>query len=334
VLFITVHQVFELWFKLILREMRGARDLFTHDPVEEQQLSGAVASLKRIGRIFRMANQHWEVMETLPTREYLAFRDKLMGASGFQSAQLRQIEILFGLDEGERIPLGLEGSYKEALKSFGGGASPALERVERSLGDMPTLKHAIEGWLYRTPIDGSRPNGADSKRELDRFVDSFLAAHGSCVDTARDRALSLDRGAADQTRLRERYELEKRAAREFLEPGEEHGGERTRRIRCAMIFIETYRELPLLSWPREVLDGLVEVEQLFVVFRQRHARMVERVIGRRTGTGGSAGVEYLDQTALRYRIFRDLWHVRTLQIPREAAPPLRNAAFYGFRSGD
>jgi tryptophan 2,3-dioxygenase len=48
-----------------------------------------------------------------------------------------------------------------------------------------------------------------------------------------------------------------------------------------------------------VLDAIVELEQAFVIFRQRHARMVERVVGRRTGTGGSAGVDYLDQTALR-----------------------------------
>ena len=61
--------------------------------------------------------------------------------------------------------------------------------------------------------------------------------------------------------------------------------------------------------------------------------MVERVIGRRIGTGGSAGVDYLDETALQYRVFRDLWAVRTLQIARDAAPPLENAAFYGFRAG-
>jgi tryptophan 2,3-dioxygenase len=99
-----------------------------------------------------------------------------------------------------------------------------------------------------------------------------------------------------------------------------------------MLFIETYRELPLLAWPREVLDGLVELEELFVIFRQRHARMVERVIGRRTGTGGSSGVDYLDATS-KYRIFRDLWAVRTLQVRRAAAPPLKHAEFYDFRSG-
>ncbi len=331
VMFITVHQVYELWFKLILREMRSARDLFGGRRVQEQELSGAVRSLKRITTIFRVAQQHFEVMETLTTREYLAFRDKLMGASGFQSAQLRQVEILFGLDENERIPLGIEASYKQALKAFGGGPSPALKRVERSLVDMPTLKSAIDSWLYRTPIDGVGPNDKKAAKELDRFVESFLAAHARCVDAGRDRALSLGIGAADVERLRERYEGEKRATRAFLEPTEAEGGERLRRVRCAMIFIETYRDLPLLSWPREVLDALVETEQLFVLFRQRHARVVERVIGRRTGTGGSAGVEYLDQTALKYRIFRDLWAVRTLQLPQSAAPELRNAKFYGFR---
>jgi tryptophan 2,3-dioxygenase len=105
------------------------------------------------------------------------------------------------------------------------------------------------------------------------------------------------------------------------------------RIRTAMLFIETYRELPLLAWPREVLDKLVEFEQVFAIFRQRHARMVERVIGRRMGTGGSSGVDYLDDVA-RYRVFRDLWAIRTLQIRREAAPALTNPAYYGFAHED
>ena len=61
--------------------------------------------------------------------------------------------------------------------------------------------------------------------------------------------------------------------------------------------------------------------------------VVERVIGRRTGTGGSAGVEYLDQTALRYRIFRDVWAVRTLLVPERELPPVEHADRYGF-AGD
>jgi tryptophan 2,3-dioxygenase len=60
--------------------------------------------------------------------------------------------------------------------------------------------------------------------------------------------------------------------------------------------------------------------------------MVERIIGRRTGTGGSAGVDYLDQTALKYRVFREVWAVRTLLVQKSMLPPLENPAFYGFAS--
>ena len=331
-LFVTVHQVFELWFKLILREIRAARDLFTADPVAEQELSGAVRSLKRASAIFRVAIDHWEVMETLPTREFLAFRDKLLPASGFQSAQMRQMEILLGLHESERAPVGLEQGWKDALRGPDGARSPALARVETELADAPTLKDAIDEWLHRTPIDGCDAQRPDARKRLTKFLDAFLAAHAHETDATAERAVSISKSAADVEAIRARYGGEKTAVREFFRPSEAEGGERRARIRAAMLFIETYRELPLLAWPREVLDGLVELEELFVIFRQRHARMVERVIGRRTGTGGSSGVDYLDATT-KYRIFRDLWAIRTLQIRRAAAPALERAEFYGFRSG-
>jgi len=144
--------------------------------------------------------------------------------------------------------------------------------------------------------------------------------------------MQIARSSADAATMHERYEAEKASVRAFFAPSEADGGTRRRRIRAAMLFIETYRELPLLAWPREVLDALVELEQQFVIFRQRHARMVERIIGRRTGTGGSAGVDYLDKTALSYRVFRDLWAIRTLQVRRDAAPELQHPEFYGFRN--
>ena len=326
-LFITVHQVYELWFKLVLRELRAARDLFTADPVAEQELSGAVRSLKRAATILRVAVDHWEVMETLPTREFLAFRDKLLPASGFQSAQMRQIEILFGLADEDRVPVGLEHGWKDVLRN-----SPALARVESELAERPTLKAAIEAWLLRTPIDGCDAHRPEAAAELRRFLDAFLAAHARETDATAARAVAIARTPGDAQKIRARYDAEKVSVKAFFEPSEKEGGARRARIRAAMLFIETYRELPLLAWPREVLDGLVELEELFVVFRQRHARMVERVIGRRTGTGGSSGVDYLEATA-SYRVFRDLWAIRTLQIRREAAPPLAHPEFYGFRSG-
>jgi tryptophan 2,3-dioxygenase len=76
------------------------------------------------------------------------------------------------------------------------------------------------------------------------------------------------------------------------------------------------------------------MEQAILVWRQRHARMVEREIGRRVGTGGSAGVDYRDQTALRYRVFNDIWGVRAILLRRPALPPLENADAYRFRIED
>ena len=332
VLFITVHQVFELWFKLVLRELTTARNLFQAPRVAEQELSGAVKSLERACSVLRVANQHWEVMETLSTREFLAFRDKLFPASGFQSAQLRQIEILFGLPMESRIPLGLEGGYMAALQSHDGSASPAHARVQRQLADKPSIKDAIEAWLFRTPIDGSDPRAADDEARVRGFLERYLACHAREIDATSGHAAAIARTREDGERIQKRYDEEKASVRAFFSPTEAEGGFRRARIRAAMLFIETYRELPLLAWPREVLDSLVALEQFLVILRQRHARMVERVIGRRTGTGGSAGVDYLDKTALEYRIFRDLWAIRTLQIRRGAAPELANAAFYDFRN--
>jgi tryptophan 2,3-dioxygenase len=301
--------------------------------VAEQELSGAVRSLRRATTILRVAVRHFEVVETLTTREYLAFRDKLFPASGFQSAQLRQIEIVLGLAESDRIPLGVGEHYQDALRAHGGGESPALARVKRQLADAPTLKQALEEWLYRTPIDGCVHDAPDAEARMRGFLERFLAAFEREVGASAAHAASLATTPADAQKLRERYAREIASAREFLWPPGDAAGNRRARIRAAMLFIETYRELPLLSWPREVLESLVELEQAFVIFRQRHARMVERVIGRRTGTGGSAGVDYLDQTGLKYRVFRDLWAIRTLQIRRAAAPPLEHAEFYGFRNG-
>ena len=73
---------------------------------------------------------------------------------------------------------------------------------------------------------------------------------------------------------------------------------------------------------------MVACEQALVIFRQRHARMVERVIGRRVGTGGSDGVDYIDQTALKYRVFTEIWSARTLLLPPDLCPKVSDPSFY------
>lgn len=330
VLFITVHQIDELWFKLILRELVFVRDCFAQTPVPEQSLASAVRGIRRTSTLWRNVAQHFELMETMTTRDYLAFRDKLGPASGFQSAQMREIEIVLGLQSRQRVAMGHENSYLDALRYSDGTPSPALGRVESRLAGPPSLKQNLEEWLYRTPIQGSRPDDPNDESVMTEFVKEYLDAHERQAKTQMEAARAQARNPEDADRLQRRFTLEITAARSFLEAREEPDPARASRIRSAIVFIESYRELPLLAWPREVLDGIVALEQSFLIFRQRHARMVERVIGRRTGTGGSAGVDYLDQTALQYRVFSDAWAVRTLLLRNEALPKVRRPELYDF----
>ncbi|MEM9861848.1 MAG: tryptophan 2,3-dioxygenase family protein, partial [Myxococcota bacterium] len=309
----------------------AVRDLFAQDLVPEQSLASAARGLARIAELFKQASGHFALMETMTTRDYLAFRDKLSPASGFQSAQLREIEILMGLRDEQRIGLGHGGSYLDALRGTGDKPSPAYARVKSRLEDTPSLRDAMDEWLYRTPIQGSSPSDDDDDDVVADFCEAYLAAHASEMNRAARFARHEGLSDEDIERLNARYERAGESARDFLHAKDAHEGERARRrrIRAAALFVESYRELPLLAWPREIMDSIVKLEQAAVVFRQRHARMVERVIGRRTGTGGSAGVDYLDQTALRYRVFDDVWAVRTLQLREAALPPVANAEFYG-----
>lgn len=335
--FIVIHQVDELWFKLAIRELVAARDLFAAAPVPETALSGAVLALQRLARIFELATHHFELMETMRTQDYLTFRDKLNPASGFQSAQMREIEILLGLDDGQRIPFGGEGSYLAALRGPAGEASPALARVERRLADRPSLKQALEQWLYRTPIDGSTPDQPGDAEAVAAFVAAYLHGHEQLHERSLREAVAVQAlRADDRQRLEARYRGQLLGARRHLLAEDVEAGEPRRwrqRVRAAILFIDSFRMLPLLSWPSQIIDNLIEAEQRMLVFRQRHARMVERVIGRRVGTGGSDGVDYLDQTALRYRVFPDLWAARTLLLPPELMPGVRRREFYGLLHG-
>lgn len=330
-MFIVVHQIDELWFKLIIRELVSVRNLFAQPVVPEQSLASAVRGIRRMEALLRLVADHFALMETMTTRDYLAFRDKLSPASGFQSAQLREIEILAGLPDSDRIPLGHEHSYFEALKD-GGRETAASRRVASRLNDRPSLGDAIREWLHRTPIQGSHAGDPDDDARVRAFIDAYCATHARALARGMAIAKTVALTPADEARLQTRYEKEVAGARAFLLAEDVPADQRTRttRIRAALVFIESYRELPLLAWPREVIDAIVAFEQAFVIFRQRHARMVERVIGRRTGTGGSAGVDYLDQTALKYRIFPDVWAVRTILVQKAELPELEDPALYGF----
>ncbi len=328
--FIVVHQVYELWFKLILRELRLARDQLLAPAVAEEKIPYVVHHLRRVSEILKLMVHQWTVMETLTPQDFLAFRDKLVPASGFQSFQMRALELVLGLSPEERTRYGgldpVEHLRALAAKDPAGRhARVELERAESEA----SVRDALHEWLARTPIQGSRPEDPGDEETVGAFLDDYLRAHAAAQNTMGRRLL--ESGVLGESALGERLEGESRRAAAFLRAEDADAGERgrVRRIRAGLLFIESYRDLPLLAWPRLLIDAVVEVEEQFVLWRHRHARMTERTIGRRTGTGGSSGVDYLDAAA-RTRIFPELWAVRTLLLPREALPPLLRPEFYGF----
>ena len=327
--FIVVHQAFELWFKLILRELRLARDKMAAPFVEEETIPYVVHHLRRIVEIFRLAAEQFRVMETLTPQDFLAFRNKLGAASGFQSLQMREIEAMMGLQEHERAAFGHAdplGVVQRAAQQSPHSAA-MLQRLQQARQSV-SLRQALHAWLYRTPIQGSRPCDAHDAEVVQTFLDAYFSALQT-QQAAQMQQLAADdvEGAAIQARFAASLET----SRTFLAGADVADADRPRicRIRAALLFIESYRDLPLLAWPRLLLDTVVEMEEGFILWRTRHARMVERVIGRRVGTGGSSGVDYLDETA-KYRIFPELWAVRTLLLPRAATPALQRAALYHF----
>ncbi len=90
-LFIVQHQASELWMKLMIHELRAARD-----HVRADDLQPAFKMLARVARIMAQLNQSWDVLSTLTPAEYSSFRGSLGSSSGFQSFQYRMVEFLLG----------------------------------------------------------------------------------------------------------------------------------------------------------------------------------------------------------------------------------------------
>ena len=234
---------------------------------------------------------------------------------------MREMEILLGLEQTGRVsdmdPLG----HFRKLATRSEADAAALARLESTLQET-TLVSALTTWLSRTPIMGSFYGSEGDSEAVEAYVDAHLAAYTSIGDQAGARMES--QGVDNIDAVKARFAAASQGARDFLKPDGE-----INRARAGLLFIESYRELPLLAWPRVLVDAVVELEESMVLFRTHHARMVERIIGRRVGTGGSSGVDYLDATT-KYRIFGDLWGVRTILLKPELRPTLKNGEIYGF----
>jgi tryptophan 2,3-dioxygenase len=163
-LFITVHQVYELWFKVLLFEMETARDHLLADG----DLWTARHLLDRIGTIERLLVDQIDVIETMTPQDFLVFRSYLAPASGFQSVQYRELEFLSGLKDP---------SYLARLRHATDGER---QRLERRLGE-PTL---WDGFVAAVRRGGLRVDSDEALLDSLRTVARDRTTYGALWDIA------------------------------------------------------------------------------------------------------------------------------------------------------
>jgi len=310
-LFIIVHQTYELWFKQILWELDAVLATFRSSSVPEEELGQAVLRCGRIVEIQRVLIQQVDVLETMTPLDFLDFRDYLIPASGFQSVQFRLLENKLGMRRRDRLQLN-DAPY---TSRFSGDDAARVEASEKE----PSLFDLIEGWLERTPF--LHFGDFDFWREYRVAVDAMLATDRASIRS--NPTLTEDEKA---TQLKGLDAMAGKFADLFRseadEPEGAPGRHFSRRALQAALLINLYRDEPILHLPFRLLATLADVDRNFTTWRQRHAQMVMRMIGTRIGTGGSSGHEYLDRTAERHRVFADLSALSSFFIPRSALPKL------------
>ncbi len=322
-LFIITHQAYELWFKQILWELDAVRALFGQEAVAEKVVGRAVSHLIRILEIQRVIIGQIDVLETMTPLDFLDFRDYLIPASGFQSLQFRLIENKLGIRPAQRLTI--DQTPYEAR--FAKRDRVALKTSEQE----PSLFNLLDDWLGRTPF--LHFGAFDFWHEYRQAVDGMLAKDRRHIEqnptfTPEKRVKQLKMLADTEAQFDALFD---RATYESLR---EAGSFRlSHQALQAALLINLYRDEPILHLPFRLLSLLMDIDENFTKWRYRHALMVLRMIGRKIGTGGSSGHDYLRQTADQHRVFTDLFSLSTFFIPRSALPglPPNVSAAMGFQ---
>ena len=155
-LFITVHQAYELWFKQILHELDAAIQF-----MEEDRVPAATRALRRVVEIEKLLVNQIHILETMTPISFLAFRDQLNPASGFQSMQFREIEFSSGLKD------------KNILREFSIDEF-AHERLQVRMS-RPSLAECFYRVLQRRGLDAPFSEGGDDqKRDYEKRTRAAL----------------------------------------------------------------------------------------------------------------------------------------------------------------
>ena len=311
-LFIITHQVYELWFKQIVHELHAIIDDFDDGKVDERNIGISVSRLDRVLKIQGLLIEQIEVMETMTALDFLEFRSYLFPASGFQSIQFREIEILLGLRRRDRENY-LDAPYDVVFND------KAKENI-KNLESGENLFTLIEDWLERTPF--LNWEGFDFISQYKESVSKMFASEKEAILKTTILSEKNKKARLENLEHSHSYFLQVLSPIKHQEQIDNGTLKLSYKATISALMINLYREEPILWQPFNLLRKLVEVDQQFTVWRNRHAQMVMRMLGNKMGTGGSSGHKYLKKTADKHHVFRDFYHIATLLVPRQNIPVL------------
>lgn len=311
-LFIITHQAYELWFKQILTEVDAMLAVFSKEYVDETDLGMLVSIVDRITQIQDLLMRQIPILETMTPMDFLEFRDFLFPSSGFQSFQNRLIETKLGLDPKKRLQL--------ANVPFSKYLTENQQLQMEKTSAQPSLFTLIEKWLERTPFLES--NGFNFWQSYRAAVENVFEAEKTIVQNNK----YLTKEAIDANLKGIEANLKIFSAifddSKYKELQSQGFFRMSLKALQASLFIFLYRDQPALFLPFKFLTGLTQIDENFTTWRHRHALMAHRMLGKKIGTGGSSGHDYLAQAAEKHKIFTDFFNLTTFFIPKSIRPIL------------
>ena len=319
-LFIIVHQAYELWFRQILHDLDDVRSVLGQEDLGDTAIWRIVSRLQRIVKIEQLMIDQVRIMETLSPLDFIDFRDNLGTSSGLQSFQFRLFEI--------RLGAGYPQGNIPALQCMPASQQAILKQASSE----PSLLTLVERWLERIPFLQTEDFSfwENYRQAVSKvFEEEYAGILASTSISASDRETRLSQLEQSKIHFEALFDEESHAALR-------HDGKRSlsRLATMAALMIHIYCDQPVLQMPCLLLTHLVEIDTLLARFRYAHLSMVQRMIGARPGTGGTSGQGYLMHALQARSVFHDLTGLPVFLVKRSALPPLpeRLRTLFGFSS--
>ncbi len=312
-LFIIIHQTYELWFKQILHELHIVHRIFTSQQISDNapDMQIAVHRLKRIATILKVLVHQIDILETMTPLDFLDFRNMLRPASGFQSYQFKMIEAILGLKFEQRHE---QNYYVSHLHT---DELNAVKDVEHQ----KTLLELVTGWLERMPFfnDDRFWKNYVTQSVSDDQLHVFWKDYRMLYEESLSEAEKNNLESFNALLLNKNFPPERRLSAA---------------ANRSALFIMLYRDYPLMQLPFQLINTLLDIDELMAMWRHRHISMVQRMIGTRIGTGGSTGKDYLQGAMNKHYIFKEFADLTSFLIERkklpQLSPELKQAMGYSF----